>query len=139
AGRTAILVAAGPSLSRNVDRLRDPSVRERAVIVAVQTALKPLLSRGVRPHFVTTLDYHEISAQFYEGLSAEDVDGITLVCDPKVNRAVVEAWPGRVRCIANDFLDRVLGNLARPMGHLRAGATVAHLSFYLAQHLGCDP
>ena len=40
-------------------------------------ALKPLLERGIRPHFVTALDYHEISERFYEGLTPEDVAGVT--------------------------------------------------------------
>ena len=40
---------------------------------------------------------------------------------------------------SNGFLDRYLGELSRPMVPITQGATVAHLSFYLAQHLGCDP
>ena len=69
AGRPAIVVAAGPSLRRNLDLLADSGVRERFVIIAVQTVLKPMLARGIRPHFVTALDYHEISRRFYEGLT----------------------------------------------------------------------
>lgn len=37
------------------------------------------------------------------------------------------------------LLDMMLGDLARPRVRIKDGATVAHLSFYLAQHLGCDP
>ncbi|MFG0331282.1 MAG: 6-hydroxymethylpterin diphosphokinase MptE-like protein [Phycisphaerales bacterium] len=139
-GHGAILVAAGPSLSRNIDLLDDPALRERVVIIAVQTALKPLLARGIRPHFVTALDYHEISRQFYDGLDADALEGVTLICEPKVNRSVIDAYPGPIRCTGNDFLDRVLGpDLKREMGRLKPGSTVAHLSFYLAQYFGCDP
>ncbi|MGH7132197.1 MAG: motility associated factor glycosyltransferase family protein [Phycisphaerales bacterium] len=140
AGRPAIVVAAGPSLQRNIELLTDPAVRERFVIVAVQTVLKPLLERGIQPHFVTALDYHEISRRFYEGLSAEDVRGVTLVVEPKVNPAVTSAFPGVVRCASDHFLDAVLGDdLVRPMGQIEAGATVAHLAYYLARYLGCEP
>ncbi len=138
-GRPAVLVAAGPSLHRNIDQLADPRVRERCAIIAVQTTLKPLLERGVRPHFVTSLDYHAISARFFEGLAAADVEGVTLIAEAKANPAVLDAFPGPVRCIASPFLDGVLGPLARDMGALPAGATVAHLSVYLARWLGCDP
>ncbi len=137
--RPALCIAAGPGLARNIDLLSTPGLRDRCILIAAQTVLKPLLRRGIRPHFVTALDYHEMSRRFYEGLTEEDLRGITLVCEPKVNRAVVEAFPGSVRCLGNDFLDRVLGPLAREMGTLKAGATVAHLSFYLAQYLGCNP
>ncbi|RMH25252.1 MAG: DUF115 domain-containing protein, partial [Planctomycetota bacterium] len=102
-------------------------------------ALKPLLAAGIRPHFVTALDFHEISARFYEGLTPADVAGVTLVVEPKANPAVVRAFPGSVRMPAEPTLDLLLGDLAGEHGAIRAGATVAHLSYYLARHLGCDP
>lgn len=139
-GRAAVVVSAGPSLRRNIDLLARPGVRERVVIIAAQTVLKPLLARGIRPHFVTALDYHEISRRFYEGLSAADVEGVTLVVEPKANPAILDAFPGRIRCVGDPVLDALLGpELARAKGELRSGATVAHLAYYLARHLGCDP
>lgn len=145
-GRTAIVVSAGPSLQRNVEMLSRPGVADRFVIVAVQTVLKPLLERGIRPHFVCALDYHEVSRRFYEGLTAEMVEGVTLIAEPKVNPAVPAAFPGMVRMVGDSFLDLVLGDpaadkggLARPMGRLQSGTTVAHLCCYFARFLGCDP
>lgn len=141
-GRPAIVVSAGPSLARNMHVLARPGVRDEFVIIAVQTVLKPLLERGVRPHFVTALDHSEISRRFYEGLTGSDLDGVTLVVDPKVNPAVLEAWPreAALRISADRYLDRLLGEgLACDRGALKPGATVAHLAYYLARHLGCDP
>ncbi len=139
-GRPAVVVAAGPSLERTIDALAQPGVRDRVVIVAVQTVLKPLLARGIRPHYVTALDHHEISRRFYEGLSAEDVRGVTLVAEPKANPAILDAFPGVIRCPADELLDEILGEgLARDMGRIEPGATVAHLAYELARHLGCDP
>ncbi|HRQ75398.1 MAG TPA: DUF115 domain-containing protein [Phycisphaerales bacterium] len=140
-GYPAVLVAAGPSLQKNIQQLAAPGVRDRCVIIAVQTALKPLLAAGVRPHYVTALDYHEISRRFYEGISAADLEGVTLVCEPKVHPVVPDSFPNVsfIRCCASDFLDQMLGSMKRDMGVLPAGATVAHLSLYLARHLGCDP
>lgn len=140
-GFPAIVVSAGPSLRRNIDRLAsDPSLREHCVIIAVQTVLHQLLERGVKPHFVTALDYHEISRRFYEGLTPSDVEGITLVAEPKSNPAILDAYPGAIRMIESDHLGTILGpKLARPLGAIKPGATVAHLAYYLARHLGCDP
>ncbi len=138
--RPAIVVSAGPSLRRNIDILLTPGIRDRVVIIAAQTVLKQLLSKGIKPHFVTALDYHEISSRFYEGLTREDVEGVTLVVEPKANCAILRAFPGTIRCVHDDTLTRVLGkSLARDMGQLPMGATVAHLSYYLARYLGCDP
>lgn len=138
-GHPGILIAAGPSLARNLALLDDPRVRDKVIIIAVQTMLKPLLERGIRPHFVTALDYHEISGQFYDGLTEDDVAGVTLIVEPKANRAIVEGFPGSIRCVGSAFLDQVLGSTAASRAPLRPGATVAHLSFYFAQFLGCDP
>jgi hypothetical protein len=140
AGRPAVLVAAGPSLERNLDVLATPGVRERCVIIAVQTVLRTMLDRGVRPHFVTAIDYHEISRRFYEGLRAEDVEGVTLIAEARVNAAVLDAWPGAVRMPEDAFLAEVLAWGDRPArGALAQAATVAHLSYYLARYLGADP
>ena len=137
AGCPAVCVSAGPSLARNVDLLRDPAVRRNVLVICAQTALKVLLRHGVRPDFVTALDYSEISRRFYEDLPP--LAGVTLVAEPKVHPAVLEAYPGPVRVTSNGFLSRLLAGLPAPQVPIRDGATVAHLSFYLAQHLGCDP
>jgi hypothetical protein len=136
-GYPAVLVAAGPSLARNVHQLTLPGVRDKVVIIAAQTVLKPLLDRGVKPHFVTALDYHEISKRFYEDLPP--LDDLTLVAEPKAHPAILDNFPGPIRVLKSAFLDTLLGPLARPIVPIPAGATVAHLSLYLAQHLGCDP
>jgi len=142
-GVGAVVVSAGPSLAASLGTLRDARVRERACVIAAQTALRPLLAHGVRPHFVTALDHHDISRRFYEGLTAHDVRGVTLVAEPKANPAILDAWPGAVRLVGDGVLDTLLAGargveLARH-GSIPPGATVAHLSYFLARHLGCDP
>lgn len=156
--RPAIVVAAGPSLRRNIDVLLKPGVRDRFVIIAVQTVLKQLLAKGIKPHYVTALDYHEISKRFYEGLTPADVEGITLVAEAKANPAITGAFPGLVRFPGDRFIDEFLGPeltrefFSRPQiqelpggvpapaeATLMPGATVAHMAYYLARKLGCDP
>ncbi len=139
AGRLAVVVSAGPSLHKNMHELAAPGVRERCVIIAVQTTLKPLLAAGITPHFVTALDYHQISRRFYEELGEFDLDDVTLIVDPKAHPVILESYPGPVRCCAAPFCDQLLGELRRDMGTLPAGATVAHLALYLARFLGCNP
>lgn len=137
--RTAILIAAGPSLKRNLHLLENPAIREQFVIIAVQTMLKPLLERGIKPHFITALDHHEISKRFYEGLTAQDVQGVRLIAEPKANAAIIEAFPGEILCTTEPQLDELLGeDLYKDMGQLPAGATVAHLNYYLARYMGCS-
>ncbi|HZW09621.1 MAG TPA: 6-hydroxymethylpterin diphosphokinase MptE-like protein [Phycisphaerales bacterium] len=139
-GRPAVVVSAGPSLWRNIGLLADPGVRERVVIIAAQTVLRPLLEAGIRPHFVTALDYHEISGRFYEGLTPEDVGGVTLVAEAKANPAILDAFPGAIRCPFDRTLTAALGaGFAHDGQAMEPGATVAHMAYTLARHMGCDP
>lgn len=137
-GRLGVVVSAGPSLRRNIADLAAPGVRDRCLIVATQTTLKPLLAQGVAPHYVVALDYHEISRRFYEGIDPAQLRDTELVIDTKVNPAVPGIFPGRIRTIPAAVLDRIVGRESGGPG-LPASSTVAHLAYGLARHLGCDP
>ncbi|MCL2330654.1 MAG: DUF115 domain-containing protein [Phycisphaerae bacterium] len=135
AGYPAIVVSAGPSLRKNIDQLA--KLKGKAVIIAVQTTYKLLLDRGIEPDFVTSLDYHEMSRKFFEGI--KDFGQTHLVAEPKVTWHVVDTYKGRVSLLGNDFATMVLGEKLGRRGSLKAGSTVAHLAFYLAAYMGCEP
>lgn len=134
-GRPAIVVSAGPSLRKNIDQLA--ALKGRAVIIAVQATFKTLLDRGIVPDFVTSLDYHEMSKRFFENIS--DFSGTHLVAEPKATWHVIDAYRGPVSLLGNDFARLLLGDTLGAHGCLKAGATVAHLAFYLALYMGCAP
>lgn len=134
-GRPGIIVSAGPSLRKNGHLLAE--ARGRAVICAVQTVLKPLLARGVRPHFVTSLDFHEVSGHYFEGVG--DLSDVHLIAEPKVTWHVIDKYPGPVSMLGNEFAELLIGEPLAKRTRLTAGATVAHLSFYFLRWLGCDP
>lgn len=135
AGYPAVVVSAGPSLRRNIDQLA--GLKGRAVICAVQTTFTTLLNRGIVPDFVTSLDYHEMSKRFFEGV--EDFSGTHLVAEPKATWHVIDNYHGPVSLLDNGFARLCLGERLGARGGLKAGATVAHLAFYLAVYMGCDP
>jgi hypothetical protein len=136
-GCPAVVVSAGPSLRRNIGLLK--SIRDRVMVIAVQTTLKPLLAAGITPDFVTSLDYHKASKRFFDGL--EDLSAIHLVAEPKANWEVIDYYAprGPMTILGNDFASIVLEGAEYPHGLLPAGTTVAHLAFYLAQFIGADP
>ncbi len=137
AGQTAVVVSAGPSLRRNIHQLRGRE--DEVVIIAVQTALKPLLEAGLTPHFVCAIDHHEISTRFYADLPAGlDTE---LIADPKCSGAVIRAWrsdPSRkLTLLGNGYAESVLREMKRDLPRLPPAATVAHLAFSLAEWFGC--
>jgi len=135
AGDPAIVISAGPSLSRNIEQLRE--WKGRAVLCAVQTVLQPLARRGIVPDFATSLDYHEMSRKFFEGV--DFLDKVHLVAEPKATWHVVDGYPGPVSLLENSWAKLLVGEALGARGGLPAGATVAHLAFYLAVYMGCDP
>ncbi len=134
-GVPAIVVSAGPSLKRNLAQLAE--AKGRAIICAVQTTLKMLLERGITPDFVTSLDYHEVSRQYFEG--AVGLENVHLVAEPKATWHVLDSYPGPISLLDNSFARLLIGDDLAPRAALPPGATVAHLAFYLARYMGCDP
>jgi len=138
-GLPAILVAAGPSLTKNIDELK--ALRDRAIIIAAQTTLRPLLARGINPHFVTSLDFSPMSRQFFDDL--EIPDDIILIAEPKATWHVIDTFRAggrrRVVLLDNEFARRCLGDDLARRTPMEPGATVMHLAFYFAQWIGCNP
>lgn len=134
-GFPAVIVSAGPSLRRNIDHLA--AMKGRAVIIAVQTTYKTLLGRGIVPDFVTSLDYHQISKRFFEGI--DEFGETHLVAEPKATWHVLDTFRGRVSMLDNAFARSLLGDELGARGGMKAGSTVAHLALYLAIYMGCEP
>jgi hypothetical protein len=135
AGKPAVIVSAGPSLRKNKHRLKE--LVGRAVIIAVQTTLQPLLEIGIEPDFVTSLDYHEICARFFEKLPR--TLRTELIAEPKATIEIFKLNPGPVTVLGNEWAESLLREMDLKKGTLTAGSTVAHLAYYVAEHLQCDP
>jgi hypothetical protein len=137
AKKPAIIVSAGPSLRKNKHLLKQ--AQGHAVLIAVQTTLWPLLESDITPEFVTSLDYHEICTRFFQRLPP--TLRTELVAEPKATNAIFDLHPGPLTLLGNSDAELLLGDSRQSERKptLRAGATVAHLAYYLAEHMGCDP
>lgn len=70
-GKNAVIVAAGPSLDRNVEQLRNRP--ENTLIIAVGTVFRKMIQMGIRPDYVVFLDAQKHMYQQIEGLENENV------------------------------------------------------------------
>src|SRR5258706_13841228 len=136
-GRREIMVSAGQSLRKNKHLLKDAA--GKAVFIRVAAVLQALVEMGIEPEFGTSLDYHDLSTRYYEKLP-KDLR-THLIAEPKASPKIFDVYPGPVTILGNDFADRLLREFSKEVdkGRLRSGATVAHLAYYLAEHLGCEP
>ncbi len=129
-----LLVAAGPSLDNNIKALRD--VKERCLIMAVGTALKPLLSYRITPDLVIITDPHPIVSQQIEGLCIKT----PLIAFPTVHPAVLENYPG-IKIIAYQQGIDLLETVAREINEelIDTGGSVATSALDIAIRMGCNP
>ena len=148
-GYPGIIVSAGPSLRKNIRHLQ--AMRERAVIVCVDTAAKVLEKMRVTPHILMTLDAQKHSIRHFLGL--RDHKPVLLadhVCSPKVLRL----YKGRkILSTTSKYYTDMQGSFKRettpimdwieqylpPIGDLQSGGSVATSAFDLLLNLGCDP
>jgi hypothetical protein len=137
AGVPAIVVAAGPSLDANLPHLR--RLADRALIVAVDTTLRPLRAAGIRPHVVVAVDPSELNARHLLGI--DHTRGSWLVSEGSIDPRVFPQFAGRV------FAFKVSDHQPWPWlrdhgfdrGTLRAWGSVLTTAFDLAIEAGCDP
>lgn len=131
----AIVVAAGPSLSESLDFIR--ANKNKAVIIAVDTAMRILAKAGVHPHFCIAADPQILNARYFEGLPQTET---VLIADPTVHPATLRLHKGRAAFTSIAFdLMKWIENICGERGALTHGGSVSTNAFDFARRLGCSP
>lgn len=134
----AVIVAAGPSLNRNIHLL--PQAQGRAWIIACDTSRPILRSQGVSPHIVVSKDPTERNLAHFVDVSAEE--SVILAFDPQVDPRIPSLWPGPLLLIPNrnNAVHRYIKGLELTQrDRLPLSVNVAVAAFNLAARMGCDP
>ncbi len=140
AGRPAVVVAAGPSLDRNLHHLRGRT--DRFLVIAVDTALRKLLKEGIVPHIVCALERGiEVYEYHFRSLLDEkrpELSSVVLVMQSVCVPRIAGRWPGPVVIVGKKdiVLDRevvggILGGRVVP-----SGSSVAHMGLGIAWAIG---
>lgn len=136
-GVPAYVLGAGPSLNRNLNELRPR--RDGALVLAVDTALRPCLEVGVEPDLVVAVDPGEVNLRHLAiGAAPQRTH---LVAEPSVAPGSFDAFGGRV------FTFRVARHDPWPWlleqgidrATLLAWGSVLSTTLDLAVKLGCRP
>jgi len=133
--KPAIVISAGPSLSKNCELLKE--AKDKAVLICVDTALKALLKRGIKPDLVIALDGSELNYRHFEGIDVEDVP---LVYIPVTHYKILEEYksPKIVSAGANSLTDWI-NKYIEDKGAIGFGGSVATAAFDLAIRMGANP
>ncbi|CDX03138.1 Motility accessory factor [Desulfitobacterium hafniense] len=139
-GVPAFIVAAGPSLDKNIEQLK--RIQGKGIILAVDTIVQKLLDNGIIPDFICTVERGEIVWEyFYRG--KEYPSNLYLVSSLVADSRIVEAFKNRSilpmrQGVREYFWLRDLLGLTQEH-FIWMGASSAHIAVGLALHLGASP
>ena len=129
----ACVVGAGPSLDEILPHLKE--IKERCLLIAVDTALRACLRAGVEPDFVVLADPQYWNARHLAGLESLSSVLITEVAAyPSVFRFPCQEV---VLCSSLYPVGKFFSNRGLDKGELGAGGSVATSAWGLARLCGC--
>ena len=136
-GVPAVIAAAGPSLDAAIADVRRSY--GHTLLIAVDTALRPLLAHGLPPHFVVGLDPSELNARHFHDLPP--CPDTWLVAESALDRTATRAFEGHT-CwfrVARHHPWPWLNDLGIDVGFLEVWGSVVTGAFQVAVLAGCDP
>lgn len=139
-GLPALIIAAGPSLDKNIEEIH--RAVGKAVIISVDTALPALFNHGIKPDFVTSIDYSDPTYEKIADIAANPLARqINLICTSWVACTVTKIFPARTIfwAFGGNALEQWINSSLGGTMAIDGAGTVAHLNFISAKTLGCDP
>jgi hypothetical protein len=108
------------------------------LVIAVGTAVRPLLAAGIRPHLVVLVDASPALLRQFEGV---DPDSLRLLVPPQIDPDVLRLFSRQLVSFSSCALPEVddwMDQVGAPADGLRAGGTVTVTAIDAAVYLGCS-
>ena len=136
-GRPTIVVAAGPSLEKNIHLLK--KAKGKAIIVAVDASLPTLLPAGVAPDILVAVDPEDANIVFFkDNLLLKEVP---FICLAQYAPNILDIYPGPVfiNTSPGNIIFQIFCSFWENKGFIEYfGGSVAHLAFAVAEYIGSD-
>ena len=135
-GVPGFIISAGPSLDKNVLHLK--KVRDRGVFIAVDTALKPLLKRGIQPHFTAIGDPSYKNYLHLQGTNPQVTHFIA--AEAGIASQVFKDFQGKMFTLSiGKPIVKLLEAHSEPLGEIQAWGSVISIALDFAVYMGLDP
>lgn len=128
-----IVVAAGPSLEKNANALKQ--AKGKAFIICVDTALNYLLERGIIPDMTCTVDPQKGIEYFTNSNVADIPIAVSTDSDYRVLDEIGEVKPVYLST-TNDFAQRLYKDRGLDVEYFDGGGSVGTVCFQLGVRLG---
>ena len=133
--KPVFVVAPGPSLSGNAEQLK--RVKDKAFVIACDTAVNPLLRMGIEPDGIISIDYQP--ANFFK-LRGVDTSFAYLFPALEVSPYIPLNHKGRMfNYYHSNLTECMFGGILGPRGTILSGGSVLTDAFSLARLVGADP
>lgn len=136
----AVIVAGGPSLNKNIHLL--PILKDRAVIICVDTVLPALLGIGIQPNFVCSIDYREDTYEKFAHIIPEVQDKeIPLICTAWVTPKITKIFPTKniFWSFSHHHIEQWINQMAGGSLVTPGAGSVAQANLFSAITMGCNP
>ncbi|AFM42717.1 hypothetical protein Desaci_3836 [Desulfosporosinus acidiphilus SJ4] len=135
--KPVVIVLAGPSLSKNIDVLKE--WQDRVTIFCVNTVFNRLLDYGIIPDAAFSIDIHSDLAEKHYKRNEPIPKSIVFVANPGVDPRCADLFGKHLLIFGGGGYFQ--HELAQDMGSeaLPAGLSVTHFAFIVARHLGASP
>lgn len=131
----AVIVSAGPSLEKNITKLKE--IKNKALIIAVDTAMKPLYSRNISPHFVITIDPQKKNSKYFRNVNFKDA---VLIAESSVDKEAIDSFNGEIYFINSIFpLAKYFMESLGNRGDITTGGSVSTAAYDFAIKVGANP
>ncbi|MGE5403410.1 MAG: motility associated factor glycosyltransferase family protein [Candidatus Saccharibacteria bacterium] len=136
--RPAVIIAAGPSLDKNIHLLND--IKGKGLLLCCDASLKKVLKAGIQPDMVISVERDaEVYDYFFEDTEVpEDLwfAGLSVV-DPRVFNKFGDQ---SIVCFrGTEPLSQWINELIGDKGEIAAGLSVANMAFSIARLMGANP
>ncbi len=131
-GKPAVIVSAGPSLSKNISQLKQ--FEDKAVIFIGGRTWRTLKEEGIKADFLSIVDAHELSYELVDEVINKEE--ITLVHSEILPNKVLELHKGNR--VFYPYAPWINGIVESP-NYTFTHSSVAHTCTKLAMYMGCNP
>lgn len=134
----AALIAAGPSLNKSIATIK--KIRDKCLIIAVDSALAPLNANGIVPDIVTSIDYQDANLEKMVPFLGKEMP-YTLVVSTKVTSLIPKRF-GVKNLLYGFQHDLPQINSIKALGVntlIEQSSSVANMALGVALLTGCSP
>lgn len=125
-----IIVSGGPSLNKNMHILKE--IKDRAIIIAVGSAIKTLDTNGITPHFRFVIEGSPNYTNYFDSI---DIENIPLIHTSSTNFTLLHQYKGpKIKLVMNkETITQYIYKKANiPFTVIESGFSVANVALNLS-------